>query len=269
MFETKPDRAVCTAVLPLLILAGCGGDSASPPPEPKKCLTCDQQTEPPAGMQVCTAKDALPPQLTAAEMTVAPPAGTAPAAAAPKRAALTDAELDAIQNEKITLAANTTPIAQIVTKTPDWPVWWGVGGGKAVDGVNCLLSGAWHKHAMISIYVDGRRAAFPDGVGRVHAGCYHAYEMHVHDTTGIIHMEADTPRQFKLGQWFSLWQQPLSRDNVGGFVGPVRFYIIENNTVTRYDGDPRDIDMLPHREVLIVSGKALSVVPRYVWPLGV
>src|SRR5206468_3958542 len=105
----------------------------------------------------------------------------------------------------------------------------------------------------ISIYKDGKRLGFPDGIGRVHAGCYHAYEMHVHDVTGIIHMEADVPKSFKLGQWFSLWNQPLSRDNVAGLAGPVRYYIIENGTITRYDGVPYDIAMLPHREVLIVT----------------
>lgn len=150
---------------------------------------------------------------------------------------------------------------------PYWPVWYGT--GKPVAGVNCLVNGTYHKHALISIYSNGKRLGFPDGIGRVHAGCYHAYEMHVHDVTGIIHIEADVPKQFKLGQWFSLWQQTLSRDRVAGLAGPVRFYIIENGTITRYDGDPTLIDLLPHREILIVTGTALTVVPKYQWPAGV
>lgn len=170
--------------------------------------------------------------------------------------------------ESIKLATTFSPLVNsTINALPYWPVWYGT--GKPVDGVNCLISGAVHKHALISIYKDGKRLGFPDGIGRVHAGCYHAYELHVHDVTGIIHMETNVPKNFKLGQWFSLWQQPLTRDAVAGLVGPVRYYIIENGTITRYDAVPYDIALLPHREVLIVTGTQMFVAPKYQWPLGI
>ncbi|UUZ48784.1 hypothetical protein LP420_39995 [Massilia sp. B-10] len=170
--------------------------------------------------------------------------------------------------EVIQLAPNLTAlIPATINAAPYWPVWYG--NGKPVDGVNCLINGNYHKHALISIYKDGKRLGFPDGIGRMHAGCYHAYEMHVHDVTGIIHMEANVPKQFKLGQWFSLWNLPLSCDGTAGLSGPVRFYIIENATIRRYDGDPYLIDLLPHREVLIVTGSLMTMVPKYQWPAGV
>jgi hypothetical protein len=187
---------------------------------------------------------------------------TVSAEAVPATAALTDP-----LGESITLAATSTPLIQATLyNTAAWPIWWG--NGKPVDGVNCLLNGHWHKHMLISIYNNGKRLGFSDGIGRVHAGCYHAYEMHVHDVTGIIHMESDTPKNFTLGQWFTLWNQPLSRTGVAGFAGPARFYIIENGNISRYDGDPAAIAMVAHREILIVTGTPLSVVPRYQWPLG-
>ncbi|MFL6465319.1 MAG: hypothetical protein ACJ73N_13030 [Bryobacteraceae bacterium] len=49
----------------------------------------------------------------------------------------------------------------------------------------------------------------------------------------------------------------------------MRFYIIENATIKCYDGDPNLIDLVPHREVLIVTGSPLTVVPKYQWPVGV
>jgi hypothetical protein len=170
--------------------------------------------------------------------------------------------------ETIQLAPTWTPLINgTINNTPYWPVWYGT--GKPVDGVNCLVNGNYHKHALISIYSNGKRLGFPDGIGRVHAGCYHAYEMHVHDVTGIIHIEADVPKQFKLGQWFSLWKMQLTRDGVAGLAGPVRYYIIENATITRYDGDPYQIPIMPHREVLIVTGTPMTIVPKYQWPLGI
>ena len=47
-----------------------------------------------------------------------------------------------------------------------WPVWWG-GYGKPIGAVNCLVNGNWHKHMLISIYNNGQRLGFPDGIGRL------------------------------------------------------------------------------------------------------
>jgi hypothetical protein len=224
-----------SAILALFMLGGCG--AGVEPPAPAEHATTN-------GVLASAFPEAPPPESMPAEI------------------------LAAIEAEAIQLAPNYTPlITGTINALPYWPVWYGT--GKPVDGVNCLVNGNYHKHALISIYKNGKRLGFPDGIGRVHAGCYHAYEMHVHDVTGIIHIEADVPKQFKLGQWFSLWKQPLSRDGSAGLAGPVRFYIIENATIKRYDGDPVLIDLLPHREVLIVTGTPMTVVPKYQWPAGV
>jgi hypothetical protein len=239
-----------------VFLGGCGngGQAKEEPPPPF--------LESGAPQDVCVAATGLAePPLAAAP----PPAqSVAPAQLASPAAA---ADLADPLGEPIALAPTATPLVQgTLYNTAAWPIWWG--NGKPVGGVNCLLNGNWHKHMLISIYNNGKRLGFPDGIGRVHAGCYHAYEMHVHDVTGIIHMESDLPKQFTLGQWFSVWNQPLGRDGVAGFAGPARFYVIDNATITRYDGNPADIALLPHREILIVTGTPLSVVPKYQWPLG-
>lgn len=237
MFPDNLTRALIAPVVifPLLTCAGCGGGDQTPP----------------APLQAATS---------------ALVSGTGPDVPLPG-ATQFDPWATAV-TEVIQLAPNFTAlIPATINAAPYWPVWYG--NGKLVDGVNCLINGNYHKHALISIYKDGKRLGFPDGIGRMHAGCYHAYEMHVHDVTGIIHMEADVPKQFKLGQWFSLWKLALSRDGTAGLSGPVRFYIIENATIRRYDGDPKLIDLLPHREVLIVTGSLMTVVPKYQWPAGV
>ncbi|MFP5391893.1 MAG: hypothetical protein ACLGI6_10165 [Gammaproteobacteria bacterium] len=238
----------------MLLTSGCGGGdgpSSTSQPEPPSAALPDETHAPPS-------PEAPPPP----PATSLPPAPTTPPDST-QAPALTTAVTESIQ-----LAPTYSPlVASTITAAPYWPVWWGT--AKPVDGVNCLVNGTFHKHALISIYNNGKRLGFPDGIGRVHAGCYHAYEMHVHDVTGIIHIEADVPKQFKLGQWFSLWQQRLSRDGTAGLPGPVRFYIIENATITRYDGDPYQIELRPHREVLIVTGSTMSVVPKYQWPSGI
>lgn len=245
MFANKfPHALACAAAsLSLLLLSACGGADPTPAlPDHPMTHAALAMSGPPA---------ALPEE---------------PPAIGPPSPLPADATLAV--TETIQLAATWTPLINAtINATPYWPVWYGT--GKPVDGVNCLVNGNYHKHALISIYSNGKRLGFPDGIGRVHAGCYHAYEMHVHDVTGIIHIEADVPKQFKLGQWFSLWKMALSRDSVAGLPGPVRYYIIENATIKRYDGDPYQILVMPHREVLIVTGSPMTIVPKYQWPPGV
>jgi hypothetical protein len=259
--------AACATLFPLLILGACGGgDTGAPAQDGRYAATVSTSAQ--AGL--LPAEGHPPP--TDAELAAAAAARAGISLSAPTPPAdgvqLEGGLASATVGETIRLASTWTALVPAtINAAPYWPVWYG--NGKPVDGVNCLLNGNWHKHALISIYNNGKRLGFPDGIGRVHAGCYHAYEMHVHDVTGIVHMESDTPKQFKLGQWFSLWKQPLSRTNVAGLAGPVRFYIIDNATITRYDGDPYQIQLLPHREVLIVTGTPMSVAPKYQWPAGI
>ena len=265
-FHTSPRaHAAAAALLPLLMFSGCGGGGDQAASSQALASTAAAAASAPAAP--------LPDEThTATSSAQQPDPEPAPPAARPAPQPPvdgTEAETQAtVLTESVQLAPTYTPlITATINALPYWPVWYGT--GKPVDGVNCLVNGNYHKHALISIYSNGKRLGFPDGIGRVHAGCYHAYEMHVHDVTGIIHIEADVPKQFKLGQWFSLWKQTLSRTSVAGLAGPVRFYIIENGTITRYDGDPSQINLLPHREVLIVTGTPLTVVPKYQWPAGV
>lgn len=260
MFPLPSTRAFSTtaALAAVLLLAGCGGASESGT-EQAGISESPHEHEPAQTMSNTDASVAL--------SNLPAQAPVAVAAATPRQLNLPDAStLPA--TEAIKLGPSYTPLIQgTINATPNWPVWYGPG-GKPVDGVNCLVSGKVHLHSLISIYKDGKRQAFTDGIGRVHAGCYHAYELHVHDVTGIIHMETDVAKKFKLGQWFSLWGQSLSRDGAAGLTGPVRFYVIEKDTITRYDGNPADIELGPHREILIVSGTTMSIVPKYQWPSG-
>jgi hypothetical protein len=242
------------ACLPMLLLAGCGSSGDQPRQDPPPFLDSGS----PDNVCVSQAPGIVSEALTAPPVQL----GTVVQGATAADIVTTDP-----LGEPIALAPTSTPLVQgTLYNTAAWPIWWG--NGKPVGAVNCLVNATWHKHMLLSIYSNGKRLGFPDGIGRVHAGCYHAYEMHVHDVTGIIHMEADTPKNFTLGDWFELWQQPLGRDGVAGLAGPARFYVIDNGQITRYDGDPAAIPMVAHREILIVTGTPLSMVPKYQWPLG-
>jgi hypothetical protein len=138
----------------------------------------------------------------------------------------------------------------------------GSGTGRPIAGVGCMGEILFHAHSLISIYRNGVRTALPAKIGLM--GC--TYEMHTHDSSGVVHIEADGPRTFSLGQFFAVWGQPVSRTSVAGLVGPVRFYVIDNETLTKFNGNPADIIFAKHKEVIIVTGTAPAILPRYRWP---
>lgn len=133
----------------------------------------------------------------------------------------------------------------------------------AIDGVACQSSEAYHVHSHLSIFLDGVQLAIPSFVG-ITSSCF--YSLHTHDASGKIHIENDRPTTYTLGQVFSVWKQPLSEDNVAGLTGkPVVVYVKRGDEVTRYEGDPGDIELASRLEITIQVGSTLDAIPTYNW----
>jgi hypothetical protein len=165
--------------------------------------------------------------------------------------------------DSIRLATTYTDLAEGASNgRQNWPD--GSGSGSAISGVGCATTVRHHIHSLVSIYQDGTRMAVPESIGL--KGC--TYEMHTHDRTGIVHVETDMEKKFTLGQFFALWGQPIARAGVAGLPGPARFYIIQNETLTPYDGNPSDIEFAGHKEIVIITGTAPAEVPRHRWAPG-
>lgn len=163
---------------------------------------------------------------------------------------------------ELTLAPGYTEISATVTfSTPNWPAWSHTGTA-VVNGVGCAKNEDYHIHALLSIYRNGQRLALPDSIGRG-SGCN--YEMHTHDGSGVLHIETDVPKTFTLGQFFSLWGQPLSATAAAGLSGKPAFYVVENEKITRITTDPAAIVLAGHKEVVIVTGTPPAQIPRYNW----
>ncbi|MFL6676459.1 MAG: hypothetical protein ACJ8LG_24610 [Massilia sp.] len=138
----------------------------------------------------------------------------------------------------------------------------GSGTGAPIDGVLCLPNENYHIHSLVSIYRNGTRLALPASIGL--KGC--AYELHTHDATGVVHVETDVKKTFTMGQFFSVWGQPLGISNVAGLKEGAHFYLIENETVTPYTGNPADIQFTPRREIAIVVGTPPAALVKHRWP---
>lgn len=166
--------------------------------------------------------------------------------------------------EPVLAATATDLVPATINNTPGWSTWVAPANRAPVSGVGCLGTVNYHQHSLISIYKEGTRLGLPDNVGR--SGC--TYELHTHDVIGMVHIEADVPKKYTLAQFFALWNQPLGVNGTAGLAGPVRFYLIENERLTRYTGNPAQLELVPHREIVILSGAAPAALPKYRWPAG-
>jgi hypothetical protein len=91
------------------------------------------------------------------------------------------------------------------TETPVNPAY------PAVDGISCnaLEQTVYHIHAHLSIYINGSLSQLPQYVGIASDGsCY--YWLHTHDTTGVVHIESPTQKDYSLGNFFDEWSQRFS-----------------------------------------------------------
>lgn len=128
-----------------------------------------------------------------------------------------------------------------------------------------------HTHSHLDIYVNGKHVAVPRYVGFDIRGnkFYGLTPLHTHDTSGVIHKESPSPYDFDLGQFFGIWGVNLSKSCIGGMcTKPGALFQVWVNG-HRFFGNPRQIVLRAHDEIVIAYGKPPSKVPvKYHFPAG-
>jgi len=81
--------------------------------------------------------------------------------------------------------------------------------------------------------------------------------LHTHDTTGILHTESASAVPNTLGEFFTEWGVTLSANCVETRCGAVAVYIDGKP----YTGDPRAIQLLDHREIVVAVGTPPAHIP--------
>lgn len=147
--------------------------------------------------------------------------------------------------------------------------------GQTVAGVECnsMEQAVYHIHAHLSIYIGDSLRPVPAGIGVVEpvaqqgangafdeaSRCY--YWLHTHAQDGIIHVEAPNEAVYTLGQFFSIWRQPLSRHQVGPVQGAVTAYV--NGKI--YSGDPAAIALASREDIQLDLGTPIAAPRRIDW----
>ncbi|MDP3685271.1 MAG: hypothetical protein Q8R32_00385 [bacterium] len=70
---------------------------------------------------------------------------------------------------------------------------------------------AMHIHPQLKIIIDGTERAIPSDIG-VSPGCMRP--IHTHDESGKIHLEFPSSQDVRLGQFFEIWKQPFSKQQI-------------------------------------------------------
>lgn len=138
-----------------------------------------------------------------------------------------------------------------------------------------------HVHAHLDVFVNGRHLQVPAGIGIniYDPGVKHGHfyggpvygsikecrqpcisPLHTHAVTGILHTESASPVPHRLGQFFIEWGVRLTPQCVNRYCMPKTKIAIYVNG-SRYHGDPRQIQLLNHREIAIVIGKPPRFIP--------
>lgn len=115
-----------------------------------------------------------------------------------------------------------------------------------VDGAYCdaLEQTAYHIHAHLSMWVNGQPYQLPQGVGIApDNSCL--YWMHVHDTTGVIHIEAPQNVSFTLGNFFDVWDQSFHSSNYPTQLSSTTGWTVYVNGKP-YTGDFHSIPLTAH-----------------------
>jgi hypothetical protein len=121
-----------------------------------------------------------------------------------------------------------------------------------------------HFHAHLDIFVNGKRVQVPQYIG-INIGAGYLTELHTHDATGVIHIEAQKQGDYILGQFIAEWGVFLNARCIGAYCDGLKWYVDGKQQT----GNPQDLLLKSHQEIAIVVGKPPAAIPkRYKFPAG-
>lgn len=128
-----------------------------------------------------------------------------------------------------------------------------------------------HIHQHLDLFIDGQPIQVPADIG-INESAGWLSPIHVHDTTGIIHVESPYVATFTLGEFFDVWGVRFTSLCIGGYctdeTKTLRVYV--NGEL--YQGDPRQIALAAHQEIVIAYGTAAelpaTIPTSYPFPAG-
>lgn len=136
-----------------------------------------------------------------------------------------------------------------------------------VDSIFCdqLEQTAVHYHALVYIYINGQQVQIPQGVGIASDGsCY--YWMHTHNTTGVVHMEAPSGRDFTLGNFLDIWSTKFTQLGYRNELSSANGWTVYIGS-QKYNGDFHNIVLKSHM-IVTLAYNSPGVKPNTIFNWG-
>lgn len=127
--------------------------------------------------------------------------------------------------------------------------------GETVGGISCDAQEGQriHIHQHLVIIDHGKAVDIPARIG-IPAAKRCLYWLHTHTPDGILHIEAPQERTFTLGDFFTVWGQPLGRTSAASARAGKREKVKAWVNGKVYTKDPRTIPLLAHADIVIQVG---------------
>jgi hypothetical protein len=122
-----------------------------------------------------------------------------------------------------------------------------------------------HEHAHLTIVVRGQLRVVPAFIGITATSiCW----LHIHDTNGIIHIEAGDSRTLTLGDFFAVWGKPLSTTAIADDRASTGESVRVTLNQKPYGDAPETIVLHEHDDIDLELGPPFPPIAPYVWPPG-
>ncbi|HLB21949.1 MAG TPA: hypothetical protein VK605_07540, partial [Solirubrobacteraceae bacterium] len=139
------------------------------------------------------------------------------------------------------------------TPAPWAPEYGGLQTRLAALNLPAGMDGAYHVHAALRVYADGKQVPVPANIGIEPEGASMA-SLHTHDTSGVIHIESSEQYPFTLGQFFTIWGVKFSASQLGSYVsGTGKVLAVYANGKSM--PNPAGYVMKPHDDIVVGYGK--------------
>jgi len=121
---------------------------------------------------------------------------------------------------------------------------------------------AFHIHQHLDVYVNGTHVTLPALIG---ISSSFITQMHTHQPDGVLHVESAKNLPYTLGQLFGEWEVRLTPNCLGRYCGGLHWWVNGKPQT----GDPADLIVHAHQEIVIAAGKPPAHVPSsYNFPAG-
>ena len=138
-----------------------------------------------------------------------------------------------------------------------------------VDGIYCdaLEQTAYHIHAHLTIYINGKQVAIPQGIGIASdQSCF--YWLHTHTSDGVVHIEFPNKGTPTLGNFLDIWGQSFNslgyQNELASSTGWTIY--VDGKQVTE---NFNQLVLQPH-QVITIAYNSPNITPdtSFNWPAG-